>query len=158
MPEHRTLDSSLNEVRKNPRISTEQDGLTCDSSFNADVISTHRTCSYANQKRAICWGLERRTINLQIRMYQRHKQKTSIGPKQKNKNKKYAHVLGATCSQIRKQNRRGSKSMHNDNNRRKRGKQKQKAELHKGHGSFTLPPIMSQQSSALLWTATSDKV
>jgi len=71
---------------------------------------------------------------------------------------KHAHVLGATYSKIRKQNRRGSKSMHNDNNRQKRGKQKEKKELHKGHGSFTLPPIMSQQSLELLWTATSDKV
>jgi hypothetical protein len=48
--------------------------------------------------------------------------------------------------------------MHNDNNRRKGGKQKEKKELHKGHGSLTLPPIMSQQSLELLWTATSDKV
>jgi hypothetical protein len=43
------------------------------------------------------------------RMCLRHKQKTSIGPKKKGK-KKHAHILGATYSQIRKQNRRGSKA------------------------------------------------
>jgi hypothetical protein len=39
----------------------------------------------------------------------RHKQKTSIDTKKKGE-KKHTHILGATYSQIRKQNRRGSKS------------------------------------------------
>jgi hypothetical protein len=87
-------------------------------------------------------------------MYQRHKQKTSIGPKQKKK-KKTRTSLVLLIPRLENKIAEEAKAytmITTDEN------EAENTELHKGHGSFTLPPIMSQQSLEILWTATSDKV